>query len=151
MNDKDKLYRIKYLQGEKEKQECRKDFYLKQIRKLNTTLQVSEKEILENKGWIKFHKNCIMKHKKEISTSLDNNYKKNQEEKLKFHMDQVNKHHEKNIEYHNREIAAAIEEMKLFQKGAIRCEKQLLTITNRLITSASSTIPSTEQHPHSYS
>lgn len=105
MEDKrDKSDRLKYLNGEKDKQEKRKSVYLQQLEEIRKLLEENEKEINYNEGWIKFHENSIVEHKKEVERIVDFEVKKDQEKKLKFHQEQIENHHNKNIGYHKKEV-----------------------------------------------
>lgn len=122
---KDKSERLNYLRGEKSKQEKRRSFYFEQLQEIKKLLDENEKEIVYNEGWINFHENSIQEHRKVINGTFDFNEKVDQEEKLKFHVKQIEEHHIKNINYHKKEIEAIKKEIELFEEGIKRCEEQL--------------------------
>ena len=130
---KDNRFRLEYLEKQKQKQEAKKQFYIDQIKELENNLQENQKQILDNQCWIDFHKNSIKEHEKEISKTLDLIYRQDQEKKKRFHIAQIDKHHQKNIQYHNREIKMSEEEIKLFKKGISKCNQQLKILKNRIM------------------
>ncbi len=101
---KDKSERLEYLNQEKLKQEKRKLFYKNQIEELKDLIKSNEDEIKYNNKWIEFHENSINKHKETIKETLILDEKIDQEEKIKFHINQIKEHHEKDIEFHKKEV-----------------------------------------------
>lgn len=121
----DKSERLRYLEGERTKQEKRRGFYVQQLKEIKDLLEANEKEIKYNEGWINFHEKSIKEHQKVIDEIPDLDKKKEQEEKLEFHKKQIEEHHKKNVEYHKKEIEAIKKEIELFEIGVKRCERQL--------------------------
>ena len=78
-DEKDKLGRLRYLEGEKGKQEKRKSVYVQQLEEIQESLEANKKEIEYNEGWIRFHEDSIDGHKKEIQETFDLDEKIDQE------------------------------------------------------------------------
>lgn len=132
MNDKkDMSERQKYFEELHKQQYKRKDFYAQQLLEIKQLLEMNEKEIRYNEGWVNFHKKSIEGHRQQIKEIPHINGKKEQEQKLWFHVEQIEKHHKKNIEYHNKEIDALNKEVQLFEEGINRCEEQINYLQNK--------------------
>lgn len=131
-DEKDKLGRLKYLEGEKGKQEKRKSVYVQQLEEIQESLGSNKKEIEYNENWIRFHGDSIEKHKKKIQETFDLNEKINQEKKLEFHKKQIEEHHKKYIDYHRKEIEFIKKEIQIFEDGIKKCEEQLEFINRKL-------------------
>lgn len=131
-NNKDKSERLKYLNEEKQKQNERKKFYLQEIEILRKFLFENEKEIKYSGGWIDFHRKSIENHKEKIREVVNLNEKQEQEEKLKFHIEQVENHHKKYIEYHKKEVEFVEKEIQLFEQGIKKCEEQLAFLNEKI-------------------
>lgn len=130
---KDKSERLNYLKKEKLKQEKRRNFYSEQLREIKEMLESNEKEIRYNEGWIKFHENSIKGHQKVIDETFDLDEKIDQQGKLKFHVEQINEHHNKSVNYHKKEVEALNKEIELFGEGIKRCEEQLEFLNKKII------------------
>lgn len=122
---KDMSERLKYLQGQKNLQDKRKYLYLHQLFEVKELLEKNEKELTYNIGWVKFHETAIEGHKEEIQKVLDLEIRKDQEQKLQFHIKEIKNHHEQNVDYHQKEIDALKKEIELFEQGIKRCEEQV--------------------------
>lgn len=132
-DQKDKSARLKYLNEEKQKQEEKKYFYIQQIKKLKALFEFNEKEIKYNKGWVAFHEGAIEKHKEEIQKAITLEKKQEQENKLRFHVGEIENHHKKYIDYHKKEMELFIKkEIQLFNEGIRNCEQQLNFLSNKI-------------------
>ena len=129
---KDKFDRVKYFEELIKKQEERRDFYIQQIKQIKKLLDSNEKEIKYNEEWIKFHEKSSKEHEKAIKSTFDLNYKKEQEEKLNFHLSQIKGHHSESINYHEKEVVALKKEMELFNQGLERCEEQIKYLDKKI-------------------
>lgn len=130
---KDKSERLKYLDEQKQIQKQKKEFYLDRTEKLKKIfLEYHKKEIKYNEEWIVFHEKSIERHKKEIQEVITLNEKQKQEEKLKFHIEQIEDHHKKYIEYHEKEVKFIEKEIRLFEQGIKRCEEQLIFLNKKI-------------------
>jgi len=128
----DKSERVKYLEGERVKQEKRKGFYFQQLKEIKEFLDANEKEIRYNEGWINFHEESIKGHQKEIEETFDLDKKRDQDKKLEFHKIQIEEHHKKNVKYHQKEIDSIKKEIELFGEGIKRCEEQLEFLSKKI-------------------
>ncbi|OGJ16907.1 hypothetical protein A3K73_00525 [Candidatus Pacearchaeota archaeon RBG_13_36_9] len=132
-DDKDKSERLRYLNEQKQIQNQKRRFYLDRIEKLKKSLLGYHKKGIEyNRGWIAFHEKSIERHKKEIQEVITLNEKQEQEEKLKFHIEQIESHHKKYIEYHEKEIGFLEKEVQLFERGIKSCEEQLIFLNKKI-------------------
>jgi hypothetical protein len=129
---KDKFDRVKYFGELIKNQEERKEFYIQQIEQIKKLRDLNEKEIKYNENWIIFHEKSIKEHEKAIKNTLDLNYKKEQEEKLNFHVSQIKGHHSESINYHKKEVIALEKEMDLFKQGIARCEEQIKYLERKI-------------------
>ena len=129
---KDRSERIKYLNHEKDKQEERKQFYLAQIAQLKELIKSNQKEIRYNEGWVKFHEAGIEKHKENIREIAILDEKLDQEKKLAFHLEQIEKHHKEYIMLHKRELEFIEQEVKFFEKGIEKCDEQLKFLNRKI-------------------
>ena len=131
-NKKNNMDRLCSLNNKKSAQMKRKRFYIEQIAYIKKLINQNRKELDFNNGWIKFHKNSIKKHKQEIRQTCDLNYKNDQEEKIIFHKNQIDNHHNKNIMYHDKEIVELFKELELFQNGIKRCQSNIEFLNNKI-------------------
>ncbi len=132
-DNKDKTERLRYLNKQRQIQKQKKEFYFHKIERLKRALlEYHKKEIKYNEGWIIFHEKSIERHKKEIQEIRTLNEKQNQEEKLKFHIGQIENHHKKYIEYHEKEMEFIEKEIELFEQGIKRSEEQLIFLNNKI-------------------
>ena len=131
-DNKDKSERLNYFYGEKQKQDKRKNLYVQQLEEIRSLLEVNEKEIKYNGGWISFHETSIESHKKQIQETFDFEKKKEQEERLKFHTEQIENHHKKCIEFHKKEVEFIKKEIQLFEDGIKKCEEQLEFLNKKI-------------------
>lgn len=129
---KDMSNRLKYFKNQDKQQHNRKDFYVQQILEIKQLLEMNEKEIRYNNGWINFHKNSIEEHKRQIKKIIHLDKKVDQEQKLQFHREQIENHHKRNIKYHNEEMGALKKEQQLFKEGIKRCEDQIELLQKRM-------------------
>lgn len=129
---KDMSERLKYFRNQKDLQNKRKYFYLYQLLEIEELIEKNKKEIIYNEGWVKFHEKSIADHKKIIDDTFDFDKKKDQEFKLQFHMNEINNHQKKNIDYHNKEINDLNNELQLFKVGIKRCDGQIKFIEERI-------------------
>lgn len=129
---KDKFDRVKYFEELIKNQLERRNFYTQQIEQIKKLLDSNEKEIKYNEGWIKFHEKSSKGHEKAIKNTFDLNYKKEQEEKLSFHLSQIKEHHSENINYHQKEVIALKKEMELFKQGIERCGEQIKYLEKKI-------------------
>ncbi len=129
---KDMSYRVNYLRSQKQQQKERSNFYVGEILRIKELLEINEKEIIYNDGWIKFHEVGIEGHKKQIQEAFSLDEKKDQEQKLQFHIKQIEDHHKKTIEYHKKELNALRKEIQLFEEGIKRCEEQINYLNEKI-------------------
>lgn len=133
MKDKrDMSERLRYLTREKKEKEDRREFYSQQLLKIKDMVENNKKEINYNIGWIKFHESAIENHKKQIQEAITLEDKKNQEQKLNFHIQQIENHHKRNVDYHSKEIEFLEKEFNLFEQGINKCEEQLTFLNNKI-------------------
>jgi len=67
---KDMSERLKYFKEQHNQQSNRKEFYSEQLLEIKRLLELNEKEIKYNEGWINFHANSIDDHKKKLKKYL---------------------------------------------------------------------------------
>ena len=131
-NNKDVAERLKYLNEEKQKQDERKRFYLREIGKLKKLLFENEKEIKYNEDWIAFHEKSAEKHRKRLSGMANPDEKREQEAKLKFHIEQIENHHKSYINYHKKEVEFLKREVRIFEDGLKKCEEQIVFLDEKI-------------------
>ncbi|MFH1521599.1 MAG: hypothetical protein ABIF18_01440 [archaeon] len=129
---KDMSERQRYFEELHKQQHKRKDFYAQQLLEIKHLLEMNEKEIRYNEGWVNFHEKSIEGHRQQIKEIPHIDEKKEQEQKLQFHVEQIEKHHKKNIEYHNKEIDALKKEVQLFEEGINRCKSQIQFLSEKI-------------------
>lgn len=132
MPDKDKSERLKYLKDELRKQKEKLCLHNECIKNLLASLDFNNKEIKYNQGWIKFHKDSILKHKKQIKEAENNSEKLDQIGKLSFHNEQIKNHHNLCISYHKKEISYALKWIELNKKALLECESQIKFLEDKI-------------------